>query len=219
MITPTDFDQLYRGNADPFKVGESWYEQRKIAVAMSSLAAPQYREVWDVGCGTGHLAVALSGRCERLLAGDAAPEACRLTEDRLAGISHAEVELHELPAAPAGSVGRFDLVMLSEVLYYLPPDDIDATGAMVAEVTAKDRTAEVMVVNWRHFPSDAHLSGVEAVDRLGPLLRELGWQSSVVHHDQDFVLHSWCRPPDSPAADPPPGGGSSADGTSIEGRR
>jgi hypothetical protein len=193
MITPTDFDQLYRGDEDPFRVGESWYEQRKIAVTMSSLAAPRYREIWDVGCGTGHLAVALAGRCDRLLA----------------GVGHAEVEVHELPAAPTDSAGRFDLVMLSEVLYYLPPDGIDATGAMVTEITATDRTAEVMVVNWRHFPSDAHLSGLAAADRLDLLLRDLGWQSPVVHHDEDFVLRSWRRPPGTPAADEPADNGSS----------
>lgn len=197
MITPTDFDQLYRGNADPFRVGERWYEHRKITVAMSSLAAPRYRQIWDAGCGTGHLALALTGRCDRLLAGDAAPTACHLTADRLAGIAHAEVELHELPAAPAHSVGRFDLVMLSEVLYYLPPDAIDATGVMLTEITTTDRIAEVMVVNWRHFPSDAHLSGLDAANRLGPLLGDLGWQSSVTHDDADFVLRSWRRPAES----------------------
>lgn len=49
----------------------------------------------------------------------------------------------------------------------------------------------MVAVNWRHRPGDAYLSGVAAVELLDRALHERGWQSTVLHDDEDFVLGSW----------------------------
>lgn len=189
MITPTDFDRLYAANADPWRVDDSWYEQRKLAVAMAALGQQEYQRGWDSACGTGHLAARLVRRCRHLLATDAAPAACELTRNRLAGLGSAETAVHSLPEPPVGGTqDRFDLVVLSEVLYYLPPPDLDRMPAMLTAVSAG--SAEIVSVNWRHHPDDAYLSGSEAVRRLDHGLGPLGWIRLVRHDDQDFVLHS-----------------------------
>lgn len=192
MICPPDFDRMYAANPDPFRVAVSWYERRKIAVVLAALADSRYRNAWDTACGTGHLVEALANRCDDVLASDASIEACRIASERLGRLSNVRVVAHSLPAAP--DAAAFDLVLLAEVLYYLPPNELDAIAPMVDAVAATDRTAEVMVVNWRHFPDDAYFSGVEAVTKLDGPLRDLGWQSSVWHEEEEFVLCSWRRP-------------------------
>ncbi len=193
MISAPDFDRMYAADSDPFRVADSWYERRKIAVVLASLADRRYRRAWDTACGTGHLTEAVANRCDDVLASDASIEACRIASERLCQLPNVQVVAHSLPVAPDPADG-FDLVLLSEVLYYLPPTELDAIAPMVEAVAATDRTAEVMVVNWRHFPDDAYLSGADAVTKLDGPLRDLGWQSSVRHEEEEFVLCSWRRP-------------------------
>jgi len=193
VITPGDFDRIYAADSDPFRVGASWYERRKIDVVLACLAQQRYRRAWDAACGTGHLAAAVAERCDRLLATDASAEACRIAAARLERVPNTQVAVHELPAAPAHA-GGFDLVLLSEVVYYLPAPDLDALAPMLQQETVTDAPAEIVVVNWRHHPSDAHFSGTDAVGRLAAPLQRLGWQSVVRHDDEDFLLLSWKRP-------------------------
>lgn len=193
MKSPPDFDRMYAANPDPFRVADSWYERRKIAVVIAALADSRYRHAWDTACGTGHLTEAVASRCDEVLASDASIEACRIAELRLGHLPNVRVVAHSLPAVPDAADG-FDLVLLSEVLYYLPPNELDAIAPMVDAVVATDRSAEVMVVNWRHFPDDAYFSGAGAVAKLDEPLRVLGWRSSVRHEEEEFVLCSWLRP-------------------------
>ncbi|MDQ6656858.1 MAG: class I SAM-dependent methyltransferase [Actinomycetota bacterium] len=193
MTAPPDFDRMYAADADPFRVEDSWYERRKIAVVLAALAADRYRRSWDAACGTGHLVASLANRSDQVLASDASAEACRISAQRLHQLSNVQVRPHALPAAP-DATDRFDLVLLSEVVYYLPPAELDALAPMISAVAYTDRVAELMVVNWRHFPADAYLSGTDAVAKMDDPLRDLGWHSSVRHEDEEFVLHSWRRP-------------------------
>lgn len=198
MITPEDFDRMYTADPDPFRVGESWYERRKIDVVVACLTEQRYYRVWDTACGTGHLAAVVADRCDQLLATDASAEACRIAADRLDRMPNVRVGVHELPAAPAATSGAFDLVLLSEVVYYLAPQALDALAPMLQRATVRAAPAEIVVVNWRHHPSDAHSSGSSAVGMLAAPLQQLGWQPAVQHDDEDFLLRSWRRPAGSP---------------------
>ena len=65
----TDFDELYRGDPDPFGVDNRWYEQRKQQVLLASLGQPRYRLAWDCASGTGHLSAALAARGDGVWSG------------------------------------------------------------------------------------------------------------------------------------------------------
>lgn len=181
MINPPDFDALYRSNADPFDVGTSWYEQRKLAVVLACLAQPSYRLAWDAAAGSGHLARRLAERCNVVLATDASGVAVASWHDLPDGFT---AQVSALPAVPAGASGA-DLVVLSEVLYYLDAPDRAVTAAAVADIGA-----EVVAVNWRHHPHDAHLSGAEALDELRDALIARGFTPQARHEEPDFVLCS-----------------------------
>lgn len=196
MTVSPDFEQRYADDPDPWQVGSRWYERRKIAVTTAALARPRYRATWDAACGTGHLTVELAVRSDRVIASDTSATACRLTSDRLADLrtdGHMIVLQHTLPEPlPPMTGGPLDLVVLSEVVYYLPEDDLARMPAMLDTATDPD-DAEVLVVNWRHHPDDAYSSGEVAADALGRGLQRLGWRHEIHYEDVDFVVHSWRR--------------------------
>lgn len=95
-----------------------------------------------------------------------------------------------LPAVPP-LTALPDLVVLAEVLYYLPAQD--RSQALEAVTAAARAEAEVVVVHWRHHPDDAHLSGADATEEADPLLQQAGWRQHSRHDDPDFVAASWVR--------------------------
>lgn len=189
-MQPPDFDAMYAADPDPWNVRDSWYERRKEAVVLALLARERYAHAWDAASGTGDLALALSRRCERVTASDASARAVALTRDLLSDAS-ASVVVNALPEVPPLAAAP-DLVVLAEVLYYLPEADriraLDAVGA------AARPSAELVVVHWRHHPDDAFLAGAAATEEADDVLRERGWERVVWHDDRHFVAASWVRP-------------------------
>ena len=189
-MQPPDFDAMYAADPDPWNVRDSWYERRKEAVVLALLARERYVHAWDAASGTGDLALALSRRCERLTATDASSRAVALTGDLLADTS-ATVAESRLPEVPSLAEPP-DLVVLSEVLYYLP--DADPLRTLEAVGEAVRPSAELVVVHWRHHPDDAFLAGAAATEEADQVLRERGWERLAWHDDRHFVVASWVRP-------------------------
>jgi len=186
---PPDFDAVYRAKPDPWDVGTSAYERRKRAVVLAGLRRDRYTTAWDPACGTGHLTADLAARCERVVASDASVEAARIAAARCAGLP-VTVEHRALPEPPADDV-RPDLIMLSEVFYYLD----DATRAATLDLVdaRAARTCELVAVHWDGSPDDAWLSGpagqLEVVSRLA----ERGWVHRIHHDDDGFLLDTLTR--------------------------
>ncbi len=185
MIEPPDFDELYGREQDPWQVGSSWYEQRKLAVVAASLRRRHYASAWDPACGTGHLARHLASVADRVLATDGAPGAIEISRKTCGGLSNVELEICVLPATP-GDRGAFDLVVLSEFVYYLRPAERRAALAEVRRLSAPQ--AEIVSVHWRHRPHDAYASGEETQTEIVDELSARGWRHPVHHLEEDFVL-------------------------------
>jgi len=198
MPEPANFDALYAHDPDPFGVRSSWYERRKLDVLLASLALPQYAAAWDPACGTGDLVAALSDRCGHVLATDGSPRAVGITSALVDGRDGVEVREHRLPERLSFDVPAFDLLVVAEVLYYLPADERARTCELLHAVAARGQ-AEIIAVHWRHHPHDAHLSGEQVTGELGRELLRRGWSASVRHDDPDFVLASWRRQVDPEA--------------------
>ena len=190
MSTP-DFDRMYADDPDPWQVATSWYERRKIAIVLASLRRPHYGYAWDAGCGTGELAAGLAGRADAVLATDASGEAVALATTRLAEFDHVRLARSPLPARQEALDRAPDLVVVSEVLYYLDADDRAATYALVDDVAAPD--ADLVLVNWGPHPDDAHVSGLEAFNEASEALAARGWGRVVTHSDAEFLLGVFSR--------------------------
>lgn len=112
--TPLRFDLLYKlGGGDPWRVENAPYEERKRADTLS-LLRPRYEAILDVGCGTGVLTRLLAERGP-VLGLDGSREAIKRAERvRDSRITYVVGDLCTFPLE-----SRYELVMASEVLYYL----------------------------------------------------------------------------------------------------
>ena len=126
-----DFEALYAAEEDPWGFASSPYEQAKYAETLAALGERRFRRGLELGCAIGVLTERLAPRCDQLVALDGAPTAVARARERLAGTPHVDVRLGLVPEAlPAGP---WDLVVASEVLYYL---DLPLLEQSVARVVA-----------------------------------------------------------------------------------
>ena len=192
MSAPPDFDRLYAVDRDPWRVGTSPYEQRKLDVVLACLGRQRYQTAWDPACGTGHLAVRLTERAARVLASDSSDEAVEIAAATVGACPRVHVFPHRLPARPPVDLAPGpDLVVLSEFLYYL--DDADRAGTLRTIDTLAAPDAEVLAVHWRHVPADAWLGGAGAQAEIVSRLTGLGWSHRVHHAEDDFLLDTLTR--------------------------
>lgn len=158
----TRLERLHRDADDPWGVDERWYEERKRELVLASLPARRFERILDIGCSTGALTARLVDRLAPgggLVALDASPSAAQAAARRLAEpIAEGTVRLGvaEVPDAwpddpgsgePGGALG-FDLVVISEVAYFLSPQRL---RRLAARLEASLRSDGVLVLcHWRH---------------------------------------------------------------------
>ena len=156
-IPPTYFEEMYARDPDPWRFAQSDYEREKYAATLAALPRARYASALEVGCSIGVLTRQLAGRCDALLSLDVAEAALERARERCSDRDHVRFERRRVPADwPEGS---FDLILLSEVVYYLDRDDVRRLAARVD--AAASPGCDILLVHWlgeTHYP----LSGDEA---------------------------------------------------------
>jgi len=157
---PETFDRLYAADPDPWRFATSPYEREKYATSLAALGDRRFAAAFEVGCSIGVFTRLLAPRCETLLAVDVAEAALTAARRRCAGLPGVRIERLRIP--DEWPDGKFDLIVLSEVLYFLGSADIARTARRVA--TALSPGGLVLLVNWTG-PTDTPCSGNEATER------------------------------------------------------
>ena len=168
------FERLYAHDPDPWRFKTSDYEREKYAATLDALPPGRYERGFEVGCSIGVLTRQLAASCDELLAVDISHRA----------IQHAEGFCDDLPWVQFATMdvrkewpeGQFDLILFSEVLYYLGLDGIAA--AAERSLASLAPAGAVLLVNWLG-PTGAACSGEEAAEhfiaaarpRLVPILQ------------------------------------------------
>jgi len=153
------FEQLYAANPDPWDFETSAYEREKYADTLESLAAPRFKSALEVGCSIGVLTAQLAERCDALLAVDAAENALDVARERCRALPQVTLARAYIPAD--WPVGSFDLIVLSEVLYYLSLDDLRTVADQVRATATPG--CQVLLVHWTK-PTDYPLTGDVAAE-------------------------------------------------------
>lgn len=178
------FDALYTDSPDPWGTRTRWYERRKRALLMAALPAERYGAVYEVGCGTGHISRDLAARCGSLLASDASDAALAVARPQLADLDNVTVAKHRLPDEWPDR--PFDLVVVSEVLYFLDDAQCDAVAAAARRSVGPAGT--VVACDWRG-PIEGRGQTGDAVHRRFEAALSLPRLFEYV--DDDFVLSAW----------------------------
>ena len=153
VVTPgaespdSELEEVHRDAADPWGVDSRWYERRKRDLLLAALPRPHFHRVLEVGCSTGALTAALATRADRILGVDRSETALRAARRRLTDQPHAALALLDVPAEWPDDES-FDLVVVSEIGYFLSPAALDLLVARVAASLTPDGV--VVLCHWRH---------------------------------------------------------------------
>lgn len=149
---------MYATSADPWQLSTRWYEQRKYALTLATLPARRYRHAFEPGCSIGTLTELLTGRCDRVTATDVATAALDAADRRLRDSgTRDQVVLLNCSLDQPWPPGDFDLVVLSEVGYYLQAETLRAV--LDWECSQLARGATVVAAHWRHPVDGYPMSG------------------------------------------------------------
>ena len=171
------FDRLYRETGDPWNYETSAYEAEKYARCLALLPSRRFSRALEIGCSIGVMSEAIARRCDSLLGLDFAPTA--IERARARAIPNARFDVAEVPAD--WPEGQWDLIVLSEVLYYLSPSALTETIRRVIDSLAPDGTC---LVAGYLGPTETTLSAREVETRLLTAL-SAEYPESRVRRDED----------------------------------
>lgn len=174
------FDDVYAGARDPWALAERWYEARKYAITMAMLPHPRYRHAFEPGCSIGTLTERLIDRCDHVTAFDVAQAALDTTRERIGDAPNLTLTLASLDDEWPGT--DVDLVVLSEVAYYLAADTL--REVLDHECARLPDGATVVAAHWRHPVGDYPLSG----DEVHGLIADTEGLTGVARYRDDDVV-------------------------------
>ncbi|WP_066586543.1 bifunctional PIG-L family deacetylase/class I SAM-dependent methyltransferase [Cellulomonas timonensis] len=178
------FEAAYSRRGDPWRLETRWYEERKRALTLAALPTPRFGSVLEVGCSIGMLTAELAQRSDHLLATDLAESAVETATARLAHAPHVIVVPHDIRTGVPG--GPYDLVVLSEVGYYLTRAELVELAGQAQKALAPGGT--VLACHWRHPVPEYSQTG-DDVHRV--LDRALGLTRVSAYRDADMALDVW----------------------------
>jgi cyclopropane fatty-acyl-phospholipid synthase-like methyltransferase len=161
-MRPTDFEALYQQDLDPWGYETSGYERAKYDATLDACGPGPFAHALELGSSIGVLSARLAGRCKRLTTVDGSPTAVQAARRRLDGRPAIDTLLGEIPDAIPD--GPFDLVLASEILYYLAPEALQGTLERVRDSTGA--AARVVAVHWRPAGPERPFTAAEVHDRL-----------------------------------------------------
>jgi 2-polyprenyl-3-methyl-5-hydroxy-6-metoxy-1,4-benzoquinol methylase len=165
------FEQRYRESPDPWGYRTSDYEHKKYAATLAALPKRTHGLCLEVGCSIGVFTGLLAARCEHVVAIDFSLSALELAQRHLQSVRNVDLLRAAFPEqTPPGS---WDLIVCSEILYYLQPPELDeAIGWIKAQLAYG---ASVLAVSWQGRGRDEPLLGDDVHDRLAVQLA--GWHA------------------------------------------
>lgn len=192
-LGPGYFDEMYAAAPDPWSLRTRWYEQRKYALSVAMLPRQRYGEAFEPGCSVGVLTSMLAPRCDRLLSCDMAEAAVKAAAETTACLPNVTVERRAIPGD--WPPGRYDLIVLSEFLYYFAGHDLDEV--IYLAMAALRPAGTLLAVHWRHPVADYPRSGDEVHTAL--CCRD-GLALLAGHTEPDFLAQVFVRTDGEPVS-------------------
>jgi 2-polyprenyl-3-methyl-5-hydroxy-6-metoxy-1,4-benzoquinol methylase len=171
------FERLYQSNPDPWNFQASPYERSKYEQTHTALGDRRFTSGLEVGCSIGILSHMLATNCDRFLGVDFVESALQSARTRCADLPHASFERRQVP--DSWPQDRFDLIVFSEVLYFLTQADIDRCARHVEASLLPNPT--IILVNWLGKTDDP-TTGDDAANRF---IATTGKTLAVTHQERN----------------------------------
>lgn len=158
---PADyFSHVYNRSNDPWNFETSPYEKAKYEATIVALPKQHYSNALELGCSIGVLTAMLTKRCSHLLCTDISNAPLQKARQRLKDEPHVFFVQAALPGEYPD--GTFELVMMSEVGYYLSGEDLKKAKEKI--VASLEKGGDIVMVHWTPFVHDYPLTGDEVHD-------------------------------------------------------
>jgi SAM-dependent methyltransferase len=183
-LRDTYFEPMYRDGADPYGVRDRWYEKRKRALLLASLPRQTFARAFEPACGIGELTLELAARCGRLLACDFSSGAVQTARMLTAGSDNVRIECLDFAQAWPEDPAALDLIVLSEIGYFLAPHVMDEVADKCRAGLKPDGV--LVACHWLPDFDERTQSSAAIHMRLGVGLHRLS-----TYAEADFLLDVW----------------------------
>lgn len=177
-------ERLYEQNSDPWNFQTSDYEKQKFVATRAALNHRHFNNVLELGCSNGELASYLAPQATNYTGLDAITKPLEVAKLRAPKASFEKVVL---PAMPL-SLRPFDLIVLSEILYFLSAEEIAKQAAFCTDHSPR---AEYLLVNFLG-ETERELQGKEALDLFKACLVE-SHRHQIVSISKQYRI-DWLQP-------------------------
>ena len=180
------FERKYQQSADPWNFGGSAYELERYDVTLRALAGRRFQRAFEPGCSVGVLTQRLAQLCGHVVAMDLSSTAVNAAKIRCAALANVHMQTGSL-TGPLPD-GNFDLIVLSEIGYYLSIPELERCGAALVERLLSGGC--LLAVHWLGHSKDHRLGG----DQVHTVLRSL--DGLLLEHSErhaGFRLDRWTR--------------------------
>ncbi|MEN4041567.1 MAG: class I SAM-dependent methyltransferase [Anaerolineaceae bacterium] len=134
--TAKRFNRFYWLDKDPFGAKDSKYELSKQDRLLEFIAQQENRLSLDVGCGNGFLSRRIAAHCGQLIGIDFSSKAIQLAQQNCAGVTNISLHVDDIRNYEHAEV--FNLIICSEVLYYLHGQALDDVVKKLHRLSAPD---------------------------------------------------------------------------------
>ena len=169
------FEDKYQADIDPWRFKTSEYERDKYQATLGSLTKDRYPAALEVGCSIGVLTKLLSPRCVSLLAVDSSPTAIEAAKS----VSAPNVVFCVANLPAEFPKGKFDLIVLSEILYYFDKSDLARVAQSCIDSISQD--GQIVLCHWLG-ETDYPLTGVEASELFACHIKPAMRVRSILHN-------------------------------------
>lgn len=177
---PDYFLKLYAENPDPWDFAGSNYEYTKYQMTLAALGERNFQNAFEIGCSIGILTRMLATQCRSMLAVDVVDGALSMARENCKTLDHVRFQNMQIPVDwPSGQ--KFDLILCSEVLYFLSPEDIKRISELISESLLPG--GDVLLVNYTQ-KMDEPCTGDEAAEAFIHFSRnDLAVQKQISRHN------------------------------------
>lgn len=159
-VPPRYFDDIYDKSLDPWNFETSEYEAEKYHHTLASLPRARYARALEIGCSIGVLTHQLASRCDELLGVDVSERALAIARQRCANLPQVNFDRIQVPVEMPE--GPFDLVVLSEVVYFWQREDLERAANLLIE--RQSSRAHLILVHYTPPVPDYPLTGDQVHD-------------------------------------------------------
>lgn len=159
-LTPEYFDDVYNANDDPWNFASSRYEAEKYIATLNALPREKYESAFEIGCSIGVLTAKLAAHCKSLLSVDVNEKALAQARERCRELENVRFQIMSVPQEFPDEV--FDLILVSEVGYYLDKKDWQTAFDKIFEHL--NSGGNVILVHFTPFVHDYPQTGDEVHD-------------------------------------------------------